>query len=291
MPKTDESPVIALCWGTLIGTPLEPLIEAAGSAALGAITLTAGMYEASRDAGASDAQLRRRLAANGVKVHAIDPLIGALPGTPRPADVPAENRAYFEFTEERCYRAAEALEAETINLAHFGGSAVAEQDFVDCLGPLAQRARSHGLRLTLEFLPESAIPDLASAQRIVTAVGAANLGVMLDTWHFARTHGTGEQLRAVPRGLISGLQISDRREPAPGTPYAPMFGRLLPGDGELPLVPLLQDLLGREPGLTVGVEVFSEELKALTPQEAAARVASSTLKVLKEVGGGLVPSP
>jgi sugar phosphate isomerase/epimerase len=291
MPKTDESPVIALCWGTLIGTPLEPLIEAAGSAALGAITLTAGMYEASRDAGASDAQLRRRLAANGVKVHAIDPLIGALPGTPRPADVPAENRAYFEFTEERCYRAAEALEAETINLAHFGGGAVAEQDFVDCLGPLAQRARSHGLRLTLEFLPESAIPDLASAQRIVTAVGAANLGVMLDTWHFARTHGTGEQLRGVPRGLISGLQISDRREPPPGTPYAPMFGRLLPGDGELPLVPLLRDLLGREPGLTVGVEVFSEELKALTPQEAAARVASSTLKVLKEVRGGLVPSP
>ncbi|HEY7995352.1 MAG TPA: sugar phosphate isomerase/epimerase family protein [Steroidobacteraceae bacterium] len=291
MPKTDESPVIALCWGTLIGTPLEPLIEAAGSAGLGAITLTAGMYEASRDAGVSDAQLRRRLAANGVRVHAIDPLIGALPGTPRPADVPAENRAYFEFTEERCYRAAEALEAETINLAHFGGGAVAEQDFVDCLGPLAQRARSHGLRLTLEFLPESAIPDLASAQRIVTAVGAANLGVMLDTWHFARTHGTGQQLRAVPRGLISGLQISDRREPPPGTPYAPMFGRLLPGDGELPLVPLLRDLLGREPGLTVGVEVFSEELKALTPQEAAARVASSTLKVLKEVRGGLVPSP
>jgi len=291
MPKTDESPVIALCWGTLIGTPLEPLIEAAGSAALGAITLTAGMYEASREAGVSDAQLRRRLALNGVKVHAIDPLIGPLPGTPRPADVPAENRAYFEFTEERCYRAAEALEAETINLAHFGGGAVAEQDFVDCLGPLAQRARAHGLRLTLEFLPESAIPDLASAQRIVTAVGAANLGVMLDTWHFARTHGTGEQLRGVPRGLITGLQISDRREPPPGTPYAPMFGRLLPGDGELPLVPLLRDLLGREPGLTVGVEVFSEELKALTPQEAAARVASSTLKVLKEVRGGLVPSP
>jgi sugar phosphate isomerase/epimerase len=291
MPKTDESPVIALCWGTLIGTPLEPLIEAAGSAGLGAITLTAGMYEACRAAGVSDAQLRRLLAANGVKVHAIDPLIGVLPGTPRPADVPAENRAYFEFTEERCYRAAEALEAETVNLAHFGGGAVAEQDFIECLGPLAERARARGLRLTLEFLPESAIPDLSSAQRLVTAVGAANLGVMLDTWHFARTHGTGEQLRGLPRGLISGLQISDRREPPPGTPYAPMFGRLLPGEGELPLVPLLRDLLAREPGLTVGVEVFSEELKALPPRQAAARVAASTARLMKEVRGGAVPSP
>src|SRR5580704_4122855 len=116
MPKIEESPVIALCWGTVIGTPFEALIDAAAGAHLGAVTLTAGMYEASRAAGRSEAELRRRLTDNGVKVHAIDPLISALPGTPRPADVPPENRAYFEFTEERCYAAAEALEAETINL-------------------------------------------------------------------------------------------------------------------------------------------------------------------------------
>ena len=283
MPRIDESPAIALCWGTAIGTPLEPLIEAAGGAGLGAVTLTAGMYEASRSRGMSDAELRRLLAEHGVKVHAIDPLIGVLPGTPRPADVPAENRAYFEFTEERCYQAAEALEAETINLAHFGGGAVPEQAFVDCLGPLAERARRRGVRLTLEFLPESAIPDLATAQRIVTAVGSSNLGMMLDTWHFARTGGTLEQLAAVPQGLIGGLQISDRREPPPGTAYTPMGGRLLPGEGEIPLVALLKELLAREPALTVGVEVFSDDLKALPAREIAARVASSTRTVLGAV--------
>jgi sugar phosphate isomerase/epimerase len=287
MPETDESrPRIALCWGTLIGTPFEPLIEAAGAAGLSDVTLTAGMYEASRAAGRSDATLRRLLADAGVRVHAIDPLIGALPGTPRPADVPVENRAYFEFTEERCYRAAEALEAETINLAHFGGGAVQESEFIDCLAPLAERARGHGLRLTLEFLPESAIPDLEVAARIVRAVGAGNLGVMLDTWHFARTGGSAGQLAQLPHRLISGLQISDRREPPPGTAYTPMFGRLLPGEGEIPLVPWLQALGERSPGLTVGVEVFSEELKALEPKEAARRVAASTRRVLQEVAGG-----
>lgn len=282
MPQTDESPVIALCWGTAIGTPFEPLIEAAASAGLGALTLTAGMYEASRAQGRSDAQLRRLLTQAGVKVHAIDPLISALPGTPRPADVPPENRSYFEFTEERCYAAAEALEAETINLAHFGGSNVTEQEFVDCLGPLARRARSHGVRLTLEFLPESSIPDLATAQRIVAAVGAANLGLMLDTWHLARSGATLAELAAVPQGLIGGLQLSDRIEPAPGTVYTPMGGRLLPGEGELPLVALLKGLLGREPQLTVGVEVFSDELRALPAREIAARVAASTRAVLSK---------
>jgi sugar phosphate isomerase/epimerase len=266
-----------------MGAPLEELIAAASGAQLGAITLTQRMYAASLARGRSDAELKRRLRSGGVRVHAIDPLIGVLPGTPRPEDVPAENRAYFEISEEECYRAAEALEAETINLAHFGGAAVDEQAFIDCLGPLAGRARRHGVRLTLEFLPESAIPDLSTAARIVRAVAAPNLGVMFDTWHFARTGGTLAQLRELPPGVITGLQISDRVPPAPGTVYAPMSGRLLPGEGELPLTDILSILLKAEPGLTVGVEVFSEALKRLSPAEVARQVRDSAAAVLSRV--------
>ena len=291
MPKIDESPPVTLCWGTAIGTPLEPLIEAAGGAGLQAITLTAGMYEAARAEGSSAARLRRLLRENGLKVEAIDPLISALPGTPRPEEVAPANRPFFEFTEQRCFAAAEALEAETVNLAHFGGGAVPEEAFVDCLGPLAERARRHGIRLTLEFLPESAIGDFGTAQRIVTAVGAKNLGMMFDTWHFARTHWDLDRLVAAPPGLITGLQICDRRPPEPGTPYTPMFGRLLPGEGELDLVPLLKVLLAREPGLRVGVEVFSEELKALRPAQIARRVAAATRPLLAAAGATRIPSP
>jgi sugar phosphate isomerase/epimerase len=285
MPTTaapSHPPVIALCWGTVIGTPLETLIDVAGQHDLGAVTLTAPMYHRCRATGTSDATLRRLLNDRGVRVHAIDPLIGVLPGTPRPQDVPAENRAYFEITEDDCYRAAAALEAQTINLAHFGGGAVPEQAFIDCLGPLASRARSHGVRLTLEFLPESAIPDLAAALRIVQGVGADNLGVMFDTWHFARTGGTVAQLAQVPGRLIGAVQISDRREPAPGTTYAPMSGRLLPGEGELPLVELLRVLMARAAPATVGVEVFSDELQGLPAAEVARRVAASTARVFAQ---------
>jgi len=277
-------PKIALCWGTLIGAPLETLVDAAGRNELAAITLTSGMYDASRARGASDPALRRRLADRGVRVHAIDPLIGVLPGTPRPDEVPAEHRSYFEFTEEDCYRAAHALQAETINLAHFGGKPVSEAAFVECVGQVARRAQREGVRLTLEFLPESAIPDLATARRIVEAIGAPNLGVMLDTWHFARTGGTVAELAALPPGVISGLQISDRRAPPPGTAYTPMFGRLLPGEGELPLPEILRVLLARDPSLIVGVEVFSEELQKLPADEVARRVALATAKVLADAG-------
>ena len=279
--STHAAKPLALCWGTVIGAPLETLIEASGAAGLPAITLTARMYEESRARHGSDAALRARLRAAGVRVHAIDPLISALPGTPRPAEVPAENRAYFEISEEDCYRAAEALGAETINLAHFGGGAVSEQAFIDCLGGLAQRARRRGVRLTLEFLPESAIPDLAQALRLVRAVAADNLAILLDVWHFARTGGTLEALRALPDGAIGGLQISDRIAPPPGTAYAPMSARLLPGEGELPLSSWLSELLRRQRRLTaIGVEVFSDELRALAPTEVARRVAASAAALL-----------
>jgi sugar phosphate isomerase/epimerase len=136
--------------------------------------------------------------------------------------------------------------------------------------------------LTLEFLPESAIPDLAAALRIVQAVAADNLAVMFDTWHFARSGGTVAQLAQVPGRLIGAVQISDRREPAPGTSYAPMSGRLLPGEGELPLIELLRVLMARAAPATVGVEVFSDELRALPAAEVARRVAASTATVFAQ---------
>jgi sugar phosphate isomerase/epimerase len=281
----DHEPQIALCWGTAMGASLETLIEAAARHELGAITVTSGMYEKSRAAGRTDQELRRLLLEHEVRVHAIDPLISALPGTPRPEDVPAEHRHYFQFSEDDCYRAAAALEAETINLAHFGGGAVSEAAFIDCVGAIATRAQGHGVRLTLEFLPESAIPDLATAARIVGAIRAPNLGVMLDTWHFARSGGTLAQLQELPAALVTGLQLSDRVEPPAGSAYTPMFGRLLPGEGELPLAPIVKLLLGRDPKLTVGVEVFSEELLQLPADEIAGRVALATRGVLARAAG------
>jgi sugar phosphate isomerase/epimerase len=132
------------------------------------------------------------------------------------------------------------------------------------------------VRLTLEFLPESAIPDLAHALRLTRAIGADNLAILFDVWHFARTGGTLEALQALPEDAIGGLQISDRIAPPPGSAYAPMSGRLLPGEGELPLTTWLPALLRRQRRLTaIGVEVFSDALRALPATEVARRVASS----------------
>ena len=54
-----------------------------------------------------------------------------------------------------------------------------------------------------------------------------------------------------------------------------MSGRLLPGDGELPLDEIITAGLANNPDITFEVEVFNAELRALLPDCATARVAGA----------------
>jgi sugar phosphate isomerase/epimerase len=147
----------------------------------------------------------------------------------------------------------------------------------DVLGRLAQRAGRRGLRILIEFLPGTGIPDLPVALELVRQVGNDDLRVMLDTWHLARTGGGPEQLVGDAPDLIGGMQVSDRCRAQDAQPYVPMSGRYLPGEGELPLVDILTPVMAAQPDLPVGVEVINDELKAM-PAAEAAQVAGDALR-------------
>jgi hypothetical protein len=62
-----------------------------------------------------------------------------------------------------------------------------------------------------------------------------------------------------------------------------MSGRLLPGEGELPLVALTQHVLADHPAAVVGVEVFSGELQAMPAIDAALLAGTAIRDVLLKV--------
>jgi sugar phosphate isomerase/epimerase len=99
--------------------------------------------------------------------------------------------------------------------------------------------------------------------------------VLLDTWHFARSGGGVADIEALPPGSIGAFQLSDRTLPAPGAAYVPMTGRKLPGEGELPLAAILAACIANSPEITAEIEVFSEELRNLPLDDAAARAAGA----------------
>ena len=246
-----------LCWGTAEGTPLPELVDLAAATGYPAITVTPAMYFDALDAGFSDADLRARLDDRGIEVAVVDPLLAALPGCPSPDSVAPRFRPTFEHDTEDCIRAALALRAPLLNVAHYMGAPTPLDALAEAVAGVADRAASDGLALSVEFMPEGSIKDLETTVRVVERAGAANVGVLLDTWHFFRTGGRPEDVRALAPGTITALQVSDARAELFGVwENARVRDRMLPGDGDIPLVEILQAVFDAHPVRDVGVEVF-----------------------------------
>ena len=276
------TPPTVLCWGSVEGTAMPELFEVAAVAGFAGVTVTPAMYFAAVERGMSGAGLRARLDDHGIRVSVVDPLLAALPGCPSPDSVAPRFRSTFEHDEDDCYRVAHDLGATTINVAHYMGAPTPISELTDAIGGVCERARREGLAITVEFMPEGSIPDLAVAARIVHDTGAPNVGVMLDTWHFFRTGGRPDDVRALPAGTVAGMQLSDAAAALRGAgTRARADDRLMPGAGAIPLVEILTIVLGDRPDLDAGIEVFGA---TAPPLETALRCATSLRAVLAQAG-------
>lgn len=266
---------IGLCWGTLQRASLPELIEAAGRYGFPTLSVRPAAVAAAIEAGLDARALRRRLADAGVRAAVIDAISRGLPGMPEPEAIDPALRGALPSDEESCFWAAEALEAPVVNVAHFLGRPVPLETMADAVGGICRRAAARGLEITLEFIPDTGLPDLATALAVMTASGAPNCKILLDVWHLARSNGSAKDVRDLPPGAIGALQLSDRTPPPPGQPYVPMSGRDLPGEGRLPLAEIVEAARVNRPGLTAEIEVFNDELRGLSIDAAAARTAAA----------------
>jgi sugar phosphate isomerase/epimerase len=279
-PGGLATPVLSLCWGTVMGTPLVDLIDVAAGAGFGGIAITPPMYAEARADGVSDGELRRRLDDRGVAVTVLDPLVVALPGSGRAEEVGRRFRSLFEVSEDDCYRVADALGVTRINVAHYLGRPTPLAELVDGFGAVCARAAAHGFDVLLEAMPEGGVPDLATSTAVVRGAGAPNGSLMLDTWHHHRTGGTAAAVAALAPGELGGVQVSDAPAAPGGVGATGLMRRELPGEGVMPLTAVLDAALAGARDPFLGVEVFNDDLAALPVQEAANRAAAALRAVL-----------
>jgi sugar phosphate isomerase/epimerase len=122
---------------------------------------------------------------------------------------------------------------------------------------VAQAAADNGVRLAVEPLNpvlmnvDTFICSLAHAQRVIESVDHPHCGLFLDVWHIWEEAGA---LDLIPKfkGKIFGVHVNDWHDPR-------AFGdRALPGEGQIPLVPLLQAIRATGYDGAYTLEVFSE---------------------------------
>jgi sugar phosphate isomerase/epimerase len=277
---------VGLCWGTSMNATLPELIDTAGRHGFGTLAITPPSYRKWRAKGGE--RMAELLKAAGTRVTVIDPLMAGLPGAPRAADVPEQFREGFLHDEAYCYEVALASGATIVNIAHFlGAKDTPVAQLAEGVGKITERAARQGLKIALEFIPDTGMPDLLTARAIYEMVKLPTLGIMLDSWHLLRSGGTVEQVKALPPGAIIAAQLSDRIPPKPGAAYVPMAGRSFPGEGEAPIVDIMNAALANNPAITVELEVFNAEQRALAAEPAAARAEQATRAWLEGKGRGV----
>ena len=273
---------IGLCPATLLADPmaagpddLRAAAEAAAAAGDGALSLWAFQAQAyGLD------QARALFDDLGLRTGAVEAALGWTGGATASARAEAESLV----------DAAQRLGASLV-------MAVTMEPTIDAgpategLAELAAIAGAADLRVAVEFLPWSGIPTLAAANDLIVAVDDPVAGIVVDCWHWQRQPGGPdlELLRSLPAERIAYLQLCDAGpEPQPDVYGEAMTARRLPGDGVVDLAALLGalDEIGARP--FVASEVFSAELAALGPDEAARRVhdACAALRSLVPPGPG-----
>jgi sugar phosphate isomerase/epimerase len=246
-----------------------------------------GEYLALRAQGWTDDALRAVLDANTIAINEVEVLFGfaAVPGPARVAERPGLIYNDPEL-EKAAFHLADVFGVPTVQVAGTFADPPASDGVCDAFAALCDRAADHGMRVALEFVPYTDIPDVRSAAAIVAAADRANGGLCVDAWHFYRGDADLAILSDVPADKIFMVQIND----GPAVPedanrrYDAIHNRRLPGDGEFDLDMWLRAM--DRPGLaaTVSVEVYSDALRELAPPEAAMRAHSATRTVLAEAG-------
>lgn len=168
---------------------------------------------------------------------------------------------------------------------------VTREETIDRIGQVAHIAARHELAVYLEFislhLPNRPPWSLTLGQTldIIEAVGEPNVGPLIDSYHWHLGGTPMSDLQRVGPGLPIMLHINDAPAGAPSTLDDSM--RVLPGEGVLDLpgwLRAIREATGYD-GF-VSLELFSEELRALEPVEAARRGKQALDRVLARMEGG-----
>jgi sugar phosphate isomerase/epimerase len=154
------------------------------------------------------------------------------------------------------------------------------------LGEAAEAAATFGVRIALEFQKSSSVcACLETALALIAQAGGRHAGVCFDAFHFQTGPSKLEDIRDLTRENLAWVQLCD----VSGTPreLAGDRDRILPGDGDFPLGPIVEHLGQIGYDGFVSLELFNPRLW----QVAADRVADLGYQSLRRTLGRWMTDP
>jgi sugar phosphate isomerase/epimerase len=194
-----------------------------------------------------------------------------------------ERRQAADRRRELLFECAEALPTHHVKVGNLAGTECELPRLIEAYGELcADAARHTEAKVVYEFMPYDAVVNtLDAALAVVEGADASNGGLAIDTWHLGKLELEPDDLRRIPPRFVSWVELSDGPYGIPEEWLDEVINhRKLPGEGDFPVrdyVRVLRELGYDGPW---GVEVLSEELRALPIEEIFDRSYAATAAVL-----------
>lgn len=269
MATVPENVPLSLAHLSELDVPPLALVELAARAGFASIGLRAspaspGGVEYPLRSAAEQAEMRKRLAANGIKVLEVEmvPLTAALSV--------ADYRPMME--------AGAAIGATRLTVG--GGDTDDVSIIAEKLAGMAEQARPYGLAVDLEFMPFRPVKSLSDALAVMKRASHLNAHILIDVLHVFRSKSDIALFKTIDPKILGPVQLCDGPARAPDDLVAEArTRRLLPGHGELDLNTLLDAL---PDGLAYGIEVpLAGQRPDLDPGARLALLVKSTREFLQ----------
>jgi sugar phosphate isomerase/epimerase len=179
-----------------------------------------------------------------------------------------EARKAADVTRRMLFDAAAALDAHHIKAGNIPGTPCEMPRLQEAYAELVADAAQHcSAKVLYEFMPfDVNVNSVDTALEVMD--GVDNTGVVIDTWHMGKLGIKPDDLRKIPLDRLGWVELSDGQyEDMEDQLDEVVNRRKLPGEGEFDIrgyVEVCQDMGYAEPW---GVEVLSEELRALPLDE------------------------
>jgi len=271
---TGSTPVTAAGWrptfmaGCLARTPFRQLVPAAASAGFASTTLWPNIWRHAQHRDAlSLRDMRAMLDDAGLTLTDVDACFDWVPPSSGPGPGPMRHRVPRQEFFDICV----ALGGTTLIAVHQTDAGLDIGRDTASFAGLCDEAAAHGLRVALEFVPFTNVPDLATAWRIVSGAGRPNAGLVLDIWHYVRSGRDEALLARIPADRISTVQLCDGLTTTPADlAQEAMYGRMMPGAGEFGVAAFVAQLHMMGVRAPCGPELYQRSFEDHPPRHVAA---------------------
>jgi sugar phosphate isomerase/epimerase len=223
------------------------------------------------------ADIRKALDDNGLRCYELEFLWDWF--------VDDEDRPAADRQRQMLFEAAAALDAHHIKAGNIPGKPCEMPQLNEAYGALVADAaqRCPGSKVLYEFMPFDV--NVNSVDKALAVMdGIDNTGVVIDTWHMGKLGIQPDDLRGFPVERLGWIELSDgQHEDMEDTLDEVINRRKLPGEGEFDIrgyVRVASEMGYAEPW---GVEVLSEDLRALPLDEMYRRSYESALAQFEPV--------